>query len=510
MATNVGAAVGNAAGSVANTISQATASPIQGSGRAIASTAYSLITRSPPGHILYSLGGDDPYSATDPTKLDCSSFVDWVYYHAVGTPIVPGGRSTAASLAAKTQDISVTTALATKGALLYLGARGAEHHVETSLGNGTTAAAHTDGIPAANQVTVSPAGTGWSRAGIFPGVNYSDAATTPAAAAELQTVTGQPTSTSDPNEFGAGAAPGTIGAGGTDTGQSGAAAFNALVNVYSWGFKPTDVMGDTLSGPRAMMNDEPILPYIANLLSAAMRSWCSGPNGDFIAWFPDYFGIWNTAAKMNIKAIELMDFTVEWDDQEIVTHQYVVGAPMTMFDTTTAEVSGSGNTGYYMLYTTKGIATMDYPGIFQAVFGKAASQQFVDDYLSRFGGRPNMVNIPVLAQGSRQEFFMALYLFMQHWANQFKANVPMTFMPELWPGMLLVLPDYKFQAYISGVQHSFQFGKGGGFHTSAQICAPARTQDEGSDVVFGLLPLGGPRNSPTGLPAAPTTGGTTP
>jgi hypothetical protein len=269
-------------------------------------------------------------------------------------------------------------------------------------------------------------------------------------------------------------------------------------------------MGDTLSGPRAMMNDEPILPYIANLLSAAMRSWCSAPNGDFIAWFPDYFGIWNTAAKMNVKAIELMDFTVEWDDQEIVTHQYVVGAPMTMFDTTTAEVSGSGNTGYYMLYTTKGIATMDYPGIFQAVFGKAASQQFVDDYLSRFGGRPNMVNIPVLAQGSRQEFFMALYLFMQHWANQFKANVPMTFMPELWPGMLLVLPDYKFQAYISGVQHTFQFGKGGGFHTSAQICAPARTQDEGSDVVFGLLPLGGPRNSPTGLPTAPTTGGTTP
>lgn len=491
LATNVGAAVSNTAGAVANVVSQAAGAPISGSGRAVASTAFSLIKRNPPGHILYSLGGDAPYTDPDPRKLDCSSFVDWVYFHAVGSPIVPGGRSTAASLAAKTKDLDVPTALAVKGALVYLGGRGAEHHVEVSLGNGLTAAAHTDGIPAEQQVTVGPAGSSWSRAGLLPGVNYSDAATNQAAATKLATITGAPTTVSDPNEFGASATPGAIGAGGSDPGVSGAWAFNALINAYSWGLKQTDTMGNNLMGPLALMNDEPILPYIANLLAAGMRSWCSAPNGDFMAWFPDYFGIWNTAAKMNIRAIELMDFTVEWDDQEIVTHQYVVGTPAQTFDVSSGTVSG--DTGYYWALTTKGIATMEYPGIFKAIFGHDATQQFVDDYLNRFGGRPNMMNIPVLKVGSKQEFFMALYLFMQRWANQFKANVPMTFMPELWPGMIMVLPEYKFQAYITGVQHTFSFGKGGGFHTSAQICAPARTQDQGSDVVFGLLPLGGPR-----------------
>jgi hypothetical protein len=87
---------------------------------------------------------------------------------------------------------------------------------------------------------------------------------------------------------------------------------------------------------------------------------------------------------------------------------------------------------------------------------------------------------------------MALYLFMQRWAAQFRASVPMTFMPELWPGMLLRLPEYNFQAYIVEVQHTFQFGPGGGFHTAAQIVAPARMSGDRSDIL-GMLPLGGPK-----------------
>lgn len=84
---------------------------------------------------------------------------------------------------------------------------------------------------------------------------------------------------------------------------------------------------------------------------------------------------------------------------------------------------------------------------------------------------------------------MALYLFMQRWANQFQASVPMTFMPELWPGMILRLPEFNFQAYITEVQHNFQYGENGGFSTQASINAPARIDDQTS--MFGLLPLGG-------------------
>jgi hypothetical protein len=468
-----------------------------GSGRNVALVATNLIQRNPPGHIRYSLGGDDHYTSADPRVLDCSSFVDWVYYHAVGRPwLTP--RGTAAQQQAASQRISVESAKYIKGALLFIGSPA--HHVEVSLGNGKTAAAHTDGVPLEQQVNVSPAGNGWTNAGLMPGVDYRDAATNQAAATELGRVINQPTAVTDPNETGTGIDASGLGAGaGGAAGPDGNAAFNAFVNVYVWGFQ-SDFSGALFQGPVALMNDEPILPWISNMMATIMRAYCSAPNGDFIAWFPDYFGLWNSAAKMNVKPIEIQDFTVEWYDQEIVTHQYVVGTPVATFDTRTATVAASAggagaNSGLYMMLATDGVATMDFPEIFQAIFGLSATQQFIDEYLDRFGGRPNTVNIPTISWHSGAEFFMALYLFMQRWANQFRAEVPMTFMPELWPGMLLVLPDFQFQAYILEVSHSFKFGKGGGFTTTAKICAPARTSQKTD--IFGLLPLSGSARTPT-------------
>lgn len=460
-------------------------------GRNIASVAFSLIKSKPAGHIRYQLGNDSAYNDPDPRVLDCSSLVDWVYYNAVGRPLVPNGRSTTYSLDATCQRISVATAIATKGALLHKGAG----HVEVSLGNSSTAGAHTDGIPLDQQVTVGPTTPSyWTHGNLLPGINYADAATTPAAAAELQQKLGYSMTTSPADEFGPNATPGGAnpgGGGGTDP-------FNALLNVYVWGFIPSS-HGDVFSGPRAMMNDDPILPYVSNLLSSSMRSWCSAPNGDFMAWFPDYFDIWGITAKMNVKAIELMDFTVEWNDQEIVTHQYVIGVPVGIaFNSADGSISPSGageSSNLFWKLNSQGVATMDFPQVFRALFGQDASEQFVKDYLSRFGGRPNMITIPAITQG-RPEFFMALYLFMQRWANQFKAEVPMTFMPELYPGMILSLDEFGFQAYITEVTHSFQYGKGGYFRTDAQVVAPARTTAGNPDdktTVFGLLPLGGKR-----------------
>lgn len=454
--------------------------PAAGTGRNIAGIAYHLIKDKEPGHIRYQEGGDSSYSDPDPRVLDCSSLVDWVYYHAVGRPIVSGGRSNTGSLLGwRDHALPVDLARAVKGTMIH-----SDGHVEVSLGNGQTAAAHTDQRPLAEQVTVGPSRSGTS-GGTMPGVNYGDAATTPEAAAQLSAIVGYPVTVSDPNEFGATDAAGAGAAGG----GTGVDAFNAFVNVYGWGFAPGG-MGDVLSGPRAMMNDTPLLPYLSQLLSATFRSWCSCPNGDFMAWFPDYFGLFGTAAKMNIKSIELQDFTVEWTDQNIVTHQYVVGVPNGYFDPNSGTVSAGGtNDNYAWENITGGIATMDFPEIFKPIFGGPAGQDFIDTYMKRFGGRPDVQQVPSIQQGSLSEFFMALFLFMQRWAAQFQANVPMTFMPELWPGMLMVLDEFNFQAYISEVRHNFKFGDGGGFQTTAAICAPARTTEQ--DSIFGLLPIGG-------------------
>jgi hypothetical protein len=472
-----------------------TPSPGGAGGRKMAAEAYNLIKNNPPGHIRYQMGNDDPYNSPDPKVLDCSSFVDVAYYRTVGRPLIQP-RSTVSSERPKCKIIDVETAKAIKGALLFMG----DHHVEVSLGNGYSAGAHTDGIPLEKQVSIVKA-NGFSDGGLLPDVNYADAATTPAAAQKIQSLLGYSASTSDANEFLPDGAAVATGAGGSGTQDNAANVFNSLINIYTWGYEP-DLAGSYFVGPRAMMNDEPVLPFVANLMSASMRSWCSAPNGDYMAWFPDYFDLWGITAKMDVRAIELLDFTVTWSDQQIVTHQYVIGVPLGMNSaiSTSGATSPTGNQDITWGLFSQGVATMDFPQIFRAIFGQDASQQFLDEYLGRFGGRPNVVTVPSVQQG-RPEFFMALFLFMQRWAGQFSASVPMTFMPELWPGMILRLPEFNFQAYINQVRHSFQFGKGGYFRTDAAISAPARIAQKENDV-FGLLPLGGKKYDVRTLDAA--------
>jgi hypothetical protein len=272
------------------------------------------------------------------------------------------------------------------------------------------------------------------------------------------------------------------------------------------------------------MADSPLLPYIKNLFASCMRSYCSAPNGDLIAWFPDYYGLWGTAAIMQIESIELQDFTVYWDDTNLVTHQFVTAAPQDQIDLGSGQVSsisitapsGTQSIPQDLLFamSTMGIASIDIPAIMYALFGldatTAAAKTFTDYVYKRFGARPDLEQLPGIA-GPQGEFFSALFLFMRSWAYQYDADVPMTFMPELWPGMLLQVPDFSFQAYVTTVTHSFQMGEGGYFNTTANIAAPARIPGSGNDSGGQLigLPVAGGLVSGTNLPS-PAAGTTTP
>jgi len=44
--------------------------------------------------------------------------------------------------------------------------------------------------------------------------------------------------------------------------------------------------------------------------------------------------------------------------------------------------------------------------------------------------------------------------------------------------------DFNFQAYVTTVTHSFRFGDGGSFSTTANIAAPARINDAGGLIGF--------------------------
>lgn len=281
------------------------------------------------------------------------------------------------------------------------------------------------------------------------------------------------------------AAPGQGAVAADGTGSLGAS-IRKLINNYDW--TGTEASDDSimLAGPRALMNDSAILPYIATLMRTSQRDFCSGPNGDFCAWFPDYFGNYKALGVLNVSEIELQDFTIEWDDAPLVTHQFVTGS---------SDQGSSGRGGVIdenAKFSTMGIASVDFPPLLRFLFNLSDNEQMPDVFssmeaiLDRFGARVSNVQMPLVISRAG-EFWHALNLFQKAWSSQFIARVPLTFMPEAWPGMLLRLPpSIGFQAYITGVNHSFDF-QSGGFTTSVQISAPSTYNGQ----IWGL-PRSGP------------------
>jgi hypothetical protein len=462
--------------------------------------------------VRYSQGGNRKVDITSdiPSTLDCSEFVFWCYWHATGRLPPPYGSNTDAIAhlcrqnANGSAEISVGTALRTRGALLF-----ADHgHVEVSLGDGSTSigAFHTGthaGFHYGNKVS------GWDRGFLLPFIDYTGAGLTgetPVGTAPNRT--GYDPNSNDPHRNGDlpprpgqlqaeaaaratqdfSTAPGTL----TDVDPASGSPIDSIFNNTSW--QPiqdagANAMSETLNGARALLNDEPIFPYIKALMNSSLRSFCSAPNGDFMAWFPDYYGLWGTAAIMSIEPIELVDFTVMWSDDYFVTHQFVTQAYQSNFDTGTGDLSGVIHSPEV---TTVGIASIDIKAIMRALFGLEFTDDMYDSFVNtvykRFGPRPDYQPLNGIF-GPKGEFFMALFLFMRQWAYQYNANVDLTFMPELYPGMLMRIPAYNFQAYVVAVTHSFRFGEGGGFTTQVNIASPARL-GAGRDLMAGL-PLAG-------------------
>jgi len=469
--------------------------------------------------IAYQEGGDSAPNVAKPTLLDCSSFVQWSVYHTLGS--LGGCPRTSEAQSAWCQSsgkiVSAAQGMNIPGALMFMGGPGAASHVEVSCGTGqNTVGAHHSGTYAG---VISADASYWTCAGLPPGIDYSayngsspayktvpsggtlaSGGGTSTAAEGLQTSPSSSQPWYNPND-----------------------PFDKLFGPNPWFPIFDQEAAETaavFTGPRALLNDTPLLPYLKNLLGSTMRSYCSGPNGDLIAWFPDYYGIWGTAAIMQIEPIELQDFTVYWDDTNLVTHQYTVAPPAQQIDLGSGTNEGisiptTGQTiplNVIYAMTTTGIATIDIPAIMYALFGlepsQAQAQTFINYVYNRFGARPDLEQLPGVI-GPQGEFFSALFLFMRSWAYQYNSDIPMTFMPELWPGMLIQIPAYSFQAYVTTVTHTWQLGQNGYFNTSVNIAAPARLPGAGNDSGGQLigLPVAGGLTAGTNLPIPGQTNG---
>ena len=257
----------------------------------------------------------------------------------------------------------------------------------------------------------------------------------------------------------------------------------------SWSQDPgeLDLESPTLFGYRALMNDEPVFKTIDSILRASGRNYCSAPNGDLISWFPDYWGEYGLAGAVDIETVELKDFAVMWGDANMITHQFVEGA----IYTTGMGPMPAGVIDALHAVETRGVVTVDMPGLLSAVLNVKDSSQYPwltepQLLLQRFGARIDRAKNSVIL-GGQQEFWAAVAKFTRAWAAQFSTTVPMTFMPELFPGMLMRIPSFKVQMYVTQVTHSWNYEEGAGFSTDVSTMAVSATDGSG----FYLFPKGG-------------------
>ena len=295
-------------------------------------------------------------------------------------------------------------------------------------------------------------------------------------------------------------------AGGDNSGILARANATVLAATLSWSSLEDSLEATALQGNKSLMNDKPLMPFIQQMSEASMRQFMSMPNGDFFAFYPDYFGeTWHRAPYWIIDDIEVLDGRVKINDSALVTHEYAIGD--TFF-------SGSASGIYNKLMSAGSISILN---AFQSglvttdadkqrdsktsdketkklyhAFNRILKQDEAIQFLERYGARPNVEEFPFI-RNPFFELFMAYQRFMQAWSRQFLTPFKLTFMPELYPGGKVGFPEHGLQMYIEEVTHSWDYSSG--FVTEADLSAPAAMLDANGKPLNDNLPP----NMPTAL-----------
>lgn len=229
-----------------------------------------------------------------------------------------------------------------------------------------------------------------------------------------------------------------------------------------------NVESHILTGQRAFLNDVKLLNTVSELCKASMREFQSGPNGDFVAWFPDWFGVWGKTPTMVIEDIELIDCKFSITDKALITHVGIAGA--------TQGFDESVDLPEWL--TTRGIVTIEQQELLKFILHISPSDKVVvesGDFLQTFGMRLMRESVGII-RSHAWEYTYALFAFMKQWTLQYRTPVNLTFMPELYPGMRIRLPDTarhkSVEMYIESVTHSGS--RTGGFTTTIDVSCPMR------------------------------------
>jgi len=268
---------------------------------------------------------------------------------------------------------------------------------------------------------------------------------------------------------GPGAPPGTGQQTGVGGGSGGERSQLIARNLFSYIFDPAlfandvAVLWSTAGGHKEFIDAQPLIQMVQAVCKASLRNFQSAPNGDFIAYYPDHFGLEGKPAVMKLEDIELKDVHIDYSDDNLTTHVYVAGDPV-LYGQTDQVLCWLDSAGTCSVEDEWSFQRMRKVGLGDFEFRDGA------EFMKRYGVRPYQQFMPMV--GSHElEFLLATQIFMEKWAAQYQTRCSFTFMPELLPGMRVEIGDHGLQLYVNEVIHEFNFENG--FRTSAVMSAPS-------------------------------------
>jgi hypothetical protein len=211
-------------------------------------------------------------------------------------------------------------------------------------------------------------------------------------------------------------------------------------------------------GARALANDVPLFEFVEFLCKASGRNFQSMPNGDFLAFHPDYFNWSNQSPYLTISDIETMDLTIAISDDKLATHVF-----------TTADSFYANGQIDIPDKLASTVASVESISTFRDLID-VQNDFNPTEFLKRYGPRPLSIEVPEI-KNSFMQFMYGWMQFLENWAMLFNAQPTFTFLPELYPGGLIEFKSKDLVMYINSVTHNFDLQ--GGFTTSAELIAPS-------------------------------------
>lgn len=240
---------------------------------------------------------------------------------------------------------------------------------------------------------------------------------------------------------------------------------------------PTDeerALANIVGGQRALINVSPVLNLAQQICQSSLRSFMSLPNGDFYAFYPDYFGEFgHRQPYWAIHNIEIMSGDIELNDDNLVTHFFAIGNVTWPADEPIVAELYSGAMTIVEAFEPGILLHGEQDRKEEAKSPSTSATVNLSEavkFLKRYGARPAKEEYPMV-YSTIFEQLLAYQQFLLSWSRQFQSTFLFTFMPELFPGGKVAFPEHGLQMYVEEVVHSWNLETG--FQTAATLTAPS-------------------------------------